>query len=112
MGMTDDKKPRELREWTIVFTQYKDTSIGVAYDKAHRPQLYSNDNGIYEVIDKTELLCLQQELTSLRESLKLAVETLEACTQKTPGATLEGELLGIVAICSTTLAKIKAKGEL
>jgi phosphoribosylanthranilate isomerase len=82
--MTDDNKPRELREWTLVFTQYKDTSVGVAYDKSHSPKLYSNDNGIYDVIDKTELLYLQKEITLLRErineleeKLRVAVEALE-----------------------------------
>ena len=103
--MTDDKKPSEkalqiaAKCWCDEKTSDRVMDIELAIAFAKRL-----DN------DYAAIAALTERNISLRESLKLAVEALEACLVDTPGVSSCGNLFSVKVICSTTLTKIKAKG--
>lgn len=76
--MTQSEEAAGMREWTVVFSDYKDTSIGVAYDDKSKPKLFSNMNGIYDVIDKTALLLKDEEIALLRKRVDITEAALKS----------------------------------
>jgi hypothetical protein len=67
--MTDDKKPNEVKpkEWPIKYVRYQDMhDSSIARDK-------------FPMISVGAVNWLKQENTSLRESLKLAIEAVSRC---------------------------------